>query len=153
MLCVLCLSNKFPARYQPLMLSQHVYHFRNRYIPLAFNLNKWAAPVYPLPWPSSCSPTPLLTTGPRTTLQTSLSSAEKGYHFLPPHTKPVIAQGSQTRKNYIRNHTWTFKHTTSSCGHGIWQVLQSPKLFHQEVKVFFFVKAFTPASHWHWTNT
>lgn len=127
--CVV-LSNTFPARYQALMLSQHVDQFRNRNIPLTFDLNKRAAPVCPLPWPSSCSPTPLLTTGPRTTLQTLLSSAQKGCHFLPPHTKPVIAPGSQTRKNYICNHTWMFKHTTSSCGHDIWQILQSPKSFH-----------------------
>lgn len=99
------------------------------------------------------SPSPLLPSGLRTAIQTLLGTAQKDCHFLASHTTPVIAPDPQTRNNYLQNHAWVFKHVPSSCGHGICQILLSPKSFHQPKVHLFFVEAFTLASFWNWTNT
>ena len=125
-------------------------HFRNRYVSFSVcPLNNWAAPACPLPWPPSRPPNPLpQAQGPQDSASDRcLALRRTGCHFLPPHTKPVIAPGPQTRNNYLQNHAWVFKHAPSSCGHGIWQILLSPKSFHQEKgPPSFLVEAFALAS-------
>lgn len=125
-------------------------HFRNRSVSLSVcPLNNWTSPACPLPWPPSRPPNPLpQPQGPQDSVSDRrLALHRTGCHFLPPHTKPVIAPGPQTRNNYLQNHAWVFKHAPSSCGHGIWQILLSPKSFHQEKgPPSFLVEAFTLAS-------
>lgn len=139
---VLCLFHTFPARDQSFVLCLTLHMLSTleivAFLPpgsYRFALNNWTGLSFALT--SLMSPTPLSTTGPRTVLQTTLSTAQKGCHFLPPHTKPVIPPGPQTRNNYLQNHAWVFKHAPSSCGHSICRILLSPKSFHQtKVQLF-----------------
>lgn len=137
------------------LLCLHADHVRNHYVLLL------VCPLLPwitelpwsalLPWPPSRPPTPSLLLA--SVLHLRLHWAlNRRVAISCPHTLNLSLPQAHRPGKTTPITLQFLKHAPSSFGHGIWQILLSPKTSHQEKVWLILSWAFTRVSQWHSTN-